>query len=210
MHYIYLHGFASRPLSRKATYFRQQFAERNLTLQVPELDGGNFAALTISSQLAILREATGGEPCILIGSSLGGYLAALYASLQTEVARVVLLAPAFCFPRRWEEALGEEEFLAWKRDGSREFFHYGEGKPMPIGYGLIEDGLQYVDYPDVQQPSLVLHGTMDSVVPLDYAREFARRHPDTATLVDLEADHELASALPEIWQHTERFLFGQD
>ncbi len=207
MNYVYLHGFASRPASRKATYFRQRFAEQGINLQVPALDGGDFENLTVSGQLAIVDACVAGQPSVLIGSSLGGYLAALYASRHPEVERTVLLAPAFCFPRRWEQDLGAEAFEAWRNEGSREVFHYGVGRTLRIGFRLIEDGLQYEDYPNVPQPSLILHGLRDDVVPVEYARTFAQRHPETAQLVELDTDHEMADALEDLWNYTARFLF---
>jgi pimeloyl-ACP methyl ester carboxylesterase len=207
MRYIYLHGFASRPASQKATYFRERFAERGLELHVPALDGGNFEGLTITGQLEVIREHAAGEPCVLIGSSLGGYLAAVYASRHPEVERIVLLAPAFCFPRRWEDELGAETFAAWKAEGSRPVFHYGEGREMRIGFGLIEDGMQYEDYPAATQPSLLLHGLSDTVVPVEYSRHFVELYPECSTLVEIETDHEMGDVLPLLWSHTSSFLF---
>ena len=53
----------------------------------------------------------GADPLVLIGSSMGGYLAALYASRASQasqafgrpVAALVLMAPAVDFHRRWAE-----------------------------------------------------------------------------------------------------------
>lgn len=207
MRYIYLHGFASRPASRKATYFRERFSEKGIVLDVPALDGGNFEGLTITGQLAIIRQYAAGEPCVLIGSSLGGYLAAVYAARHPEVERIVLMAPAFCFPRRWEEELGAEAFAAWKATGSRPVFHYGEGRETRIGFGLIEDGLQYEDYPAATQPSLLLHGLADTVVPVEYSRRFVELYPHHAQLVEIETDHEMGDVMPFLWSLTASFLF---
>ena len=54
------------------------------------------------------REAAA-KPAILMGSSLGGYLAALYACQHPEIERLILLAPAFQFPRRWREQFSAPE-----------------------------------------------------------------------------------------------------
>ncbi len=207
MNYVYLHGFASRPASRKATFFRERFASLGLELQVPALDGGDFENLTVSGQLAIVESCVAGRPSVLLGSSLGGYLAALCAARHPEIQRTILLAPAFCFPRRWEEDLGPDAFEAWRQEGSREVFHYGVGKTLRIGFQLIEDGLQYEDYPVVHQPALLLHGIRDTVVPADYAREFVRRHPDSAQLLELDTDHEMGDVLEDLWNATHHFLF---
>ena len=103
---IYLHGFASGPGSKKARMFAGWFKEKGVELSVPALDGGDFRNLTLTGQLEVIEREAQGQPCALIGSSLGGYLAALYAARREEVQRLVLLAPAFGFARRWAASLG--------------------------------------------------------------------------------------------------------
>jgi len=67
-----------------------------------------------------------GEPLILMGSSLGGYLAALYAERHPKaVDRLILLAPAFEFLQRWRARLSAREIEQWKREGSIPIYHYG-------------------------------------------------------------------------------------
>src|SRR5262245_28397540 len=80
MRYVYLHGFASGPQSRKAQFFREKLASVGVALEIPALDEGDFEHLTITRQLAFLTRLLLGEPVVLMGSSMGGYLAALYAS----------------------------------------------------------------------------------------------------------------------------------
>jgi pimeloyl-ACP methyl ester carboxylesterase len=86
-------------------------------------------------------------------------------------------------------------------------FHYGQGRTVELGYQLIEDGRQYEDYPQVQQPALIFHGKNDTVVPAGFSVEFARRHPQ-AQLHLMESDHELLNVLGDMWMETEKFLFG--
>src|SRR4051794_37956217 len=122
--HVYLHGFASAPSSRKAQFFRERYAEHGTPLEIPELDEGDFQNLTISSQLAVIEKLINGRPAVLIGSSMGGYLAALYASKHPEVEKLLLLAPAFYFPQRWPLSLGPEKVAAWEQTGTMEFYHY--------------------------------------------------------------------------------------
>ncbi len=70
---IYLHGFASGPGSRKAQLFLRRFAERGVSLEIPDLAAGDFEHLTISGQLAVIETVARGEAVSLMGSSLGGY-----------------------------------------------------------------------------------------------------------------------------------------
>src|SRR5690242_18341270 len=103
---LYLHGFASGPRSSKARYFHERLTKAGARVEVPDLAAGDFERLTITGQLGVIARLAAGEPVSLIGSSLGGYLAALYAARHPEVRRVVLLAPGFAFARRWPEWLG--------------------------------------------------------------------------------------------------------
>jgi pimeloyl-ACP methyl ester carboxylesterase len=204
---IYLHGFASGPQSGKAQWFRKRFAERGIELEIPELVEGDFEQLTITGQLQVIERTAAGEPVSLMGSSMGGYLAALYASRHPEVEKLVLLAPAFQFPQRWPEELGEEIAAAWRETGRLEVFHYGEGRQRYVGWQLIEDAARYDPEPSFFQPALIFHGTKDTVVPPAYSEQFAARHTN-AQLTLLPSDHQLTDSTERIWAATEPFLFG--
>jgi len=207
VNFVYLHGFASGPGSAKARYFRERFAEAGRDLAVPDLARGGFERLTITGQLAEVERAAGAGPVVLIGSSMGGYLAALYAARQPEVERVVLMAPAFGFARRWPEALGAAQVEEWRRTGWLETWHYGENRPARISSALLDDGARYEDYPGFAQPALIFHGSRDTVVPPGYSEEFARRRPN-ARLHILDSDHELRDVIGRIWEESRGFLFG--
>jgi len=200
--YIYLHGFASGPTSKKAAYFSRRFAEHGLELRVPDLTEGDFEHLTLTAQLRVVeREA----PLYLIGSSMGGYLAALYAARHPEVERVVLLAPAFGFARRWPESLGAAQAEEWRRTGWITVYHYAEQTERRIGYQLLEDSARYEDYPAVSQPALVFHGRRDTVVPCQFSVEFGARNPGARVEI-IDSDHELVDQLDYLWGEVARFL----
>ena len=95
---------------------------------MPALDEGDFERLTLTAQLAIIERLADSGPINILGSSMGGYLAALYAARHPEVRRVVLLAPAFRLAERWEARLGEAAMADWRQTGSMTVFHYGEGR----------------------------------------------------------------------------------
>jgi pimeloyl-ACP methyl ester carboxylesterase len=205
MRILYFHGFASGPQSGKAQWFRRAFAEYGVDLEIPELVEGAFEDITITGQLGVIERRARGERVSLIGSSMGGYLAALYASLHPEVEKLVLLAPAFHFPQRWPEELGEEKTAEWRRTGRLEVFHYGEGQPQHVGWGLIEDALRYDPEPSFRQPALIFHGVNDAVVPPAYSEAFAARHPN-AKLRLLSSDHQLTDVTQIIWEDVKPFL----
>lgn len=207
MKFIYLHGFASSPASRKAQFFARKFAEEGVHLEVPSLETEGFENLTITAQLRVIENIAQNESSRLIGSSLGGYLGALYASLHPEVDRLLLLAPAFGFAERWELRLGSEVFAAWKRSGFLEVPHYATGTTQRVGFGLIEDGLRYPAEPAFPQPAMIFHGLADDVVPVDFSRRFVADHPN-AQLHEKSSGHELTDVMEEIWAESRSFLLA--
>jgi len=170
---------------------------------IPRLDEGRFEEMTISTQLRVIERAVGQQPAILMGSSLGGYLAALYAARhQPEIERLVLLAPAFHFPRRWQERYSDQD---WKREGSMQVYHYGDKRERRLGYQFVEDAAQYEDEPEFSQPALILHGVHDSVVPAGVSSAYAARHSHVK-LILLESGHELTDVLEPMWTEVSKYL----
>jgi pimeloyl-ACP methyl ester carboxylesterase len=203
---LYLHGFASGPSSGKAQFFRARFAERGVELEIPNLVEGDFENLTITGQLGVIQRTARGEPVVLMGSSMGGYLAALYASKHSEVSKLVLMAPAFHFPQRWPEELGPEKTRHWRETGRLEVYHYAENRPAYVGWGLIKDGLNYDPVPHFTQPALIFHGTDDSVVPAAYSEDYASNHANVKLRL-IKSDHQLSDVTQVMWEETAAFLF---
>lgn len=205
MKFVYLHGFASSPASGKAQFFAGKLREEGLEVAVPYLENEGFRNLTVSGQLKVIEGAAQGQSVRLIGSSMGGYLASLYAALHPETEKLLLLAPAFGFADRWKLRLGEETMQLWARQGFIEMMHYASGKPEPVGYGLIEDGLRYPAEPNFLQPALIFHGIQDDVVPVDFSRTFASSRTNVQ-LTELNSGHELNDVMEVIWHASRDFL----
>ena len=182
------------PSSGKARYFREHLERAGAHVAVPDLADGDFEHLTISHQLEVVARAAGRGPVSLIGSSLGGYLAALYAARHIEVRRVVLLAPAFGFGRRWQERLGTAQMERWRSTGWMEVYHYAQNRSCRLGYGLMADAAGYEDEPDFRQPALIFHGAHDDVVPVQASACFAAEHL-SARLGILDSGHDLLNVL---------------
>jgi pimeloyl-ACP methyl ester carboxylesterase len=202
---LYLHGFASSPGSRKAQFFAGKLRELGFNVEVPDLAKGCFEQLTISGQLKLIETLSRTEPLILIGSSLGGYLAALYAARHAEVDRLILLAPAFGFHQLWTAEMGPDRLAEWRSHGVIPVFHYGEQREVPLGFQLMEDASRFEPFPDFHQPALLFHGNQDSSVPVQQSLAFVRDHTN-ARLVRLESGHDLIDVLEPIWKECETFV----
>jgi|ERR1700728_566712 len=202
---LYLHGFASSPASRKAQFFAARLDSQGIRLEIPALDEGDFEHLTVTRQLRLIERLIEGAPAILIGSSLGGYLAALYASKHPEIHRLILLAPAFDFYHLWLSSLGPEAVASWERKGALPIFHHAHLREVPLDFEFMRDAARCPPFPHFVQPALLFHGNDDAVVPVHHSLLFAAAHPNVR-LSRLDSGHELTDVLSTIWLESRSFL----
>jgi pimeloyl-ACP methyl ester carboxylesterase len=209
MEYLYLHGFASAPASSKAQFLRSKFAQLGLTLHVPDLNLGDFGGLTLTKQLQFLVNEYGDRPIAVIGSSLGGYLAAHFATIKiTKVQKLVLLAPAFQFGDRIAQGVGAELMAQWRTDGELKFYHYGSDRQVPLQYKFWLDASSYQDpVPDSELPILIIHGLHDDVIPPQLSKDFAAKYANVELKL-VDSDHRLADRqmLEFLWRNVQAFL----
>jgi len=166
------------------------------------VSSGDFASGTIShwreDVLAVLDELTSG-PVVLIGSSMGGWLACLAALARPErVKSMVLIAPAADFTDKlMQPSLGPEALLAIEQDGHwmRPSDYGDEG--YPITKALIEDGCQWSILPGpvaIDCPVRILQGGQDPDVPWAHALALAQAlmGPDVVFTLIRDGDHRLS------------------
>jgi pimeloyl-ACP methyl ester carboxylesterase len=205
---LYLHGFASGPSSNKARFLSERLGALGIPMEVPDLTPGpeGFERSSPSSMLAIAEDllARATPPHAIIGSSLGGYLAALAASRDPSVERLVLMAPAFRLFERWERRLGPVELARWEREGL-ETMHYATNRNRRIGWRFFEDARKLPAFPVVRVPTLCIAGTRDDTVPFADVEAFVERTP-SARLVPVDDGHDLARSLDLILQQARAFL----
>lgn len=207
---VYLHGFTSSPASQKAVFFHERLRERGIDVVIPDLNGPDFRQLTISGALreaaAALEEAKIAERgAVLIGSSLGGYLAAILASRDPRIRAAILMAPAFDLPARWTAWLGEEGIANWRQSRELEVDHHATGEKATLGFGFYLDAMGHPPYPRPSCPTLILHGLHDESVGIGTSRKIAEGSP-TIQLVELDSDHGLLDVRDRLWDETISFL----
>jgi pimeloyl-ACP methyl ester carboxylesterase len=207
--YLYLHGFASSAASKKGVRLRDVFAARGAELHLPDLNRPSFATLDHDAMLAevdrVAGQAPAGAPVRLIGSSLGGWLAARWAELNpARTDRVVLLCPGFDMVSRWPAFLGPERIEKWRSRGYLPFPD-ASGAPVPVHWGFVESALRHPPTPTTPCPTLILHGREDVVVPIEGSRAYTEAHAHV-TLRELDDDHALTATLPAIESEVLRFF----
>jgi NAD+ kinase len=206
---VYLHGFASDPEGRKAKAISSALRERGIPIAVPDLNQGEggFEGLTITRMLASTRKACqrvrrlaalpADAPVVLIGSSLGGYVASLLASEDASVVGLFLMAPAFDFARSALARLTDEARQELAASGSLPMHHYGEDRPARASKALFDDGATYAAFPDVTCPTVILHGRNDESVPVRLTETFADGRRNVHVVV-VEDGHRLRHSLDTV------------
>ena len=210
MHILYLHGFASSARSSKAAFFGRQLRQHGIELLTPDLNEPDFSTLTITRMVertAGTIDALPDGPVVLIGSSLGAFVAVQTAlGSPGRVDRLILLAPALDFNGNRTRDLGDRGLSEWERTGRLNVFHYGYGRMMPVHYGLYTDARGYdCVNAALAMPILIFQGRLDTAVDPVMVEQWARARPN-AELHLLDDDHQLASSLEVIWKETSRFL----
>ncbi|MBN2386680.1 MAG: alpha/beta fold hydrolase [Anaerolineales bacterium] len=149
---LYIHGSESSSQTFKAQYLRSRF---------PDMITPDFSDLVperLSELNAIIGET---NEWTLIGSSLGGMVATIYADRYPErVRKLILLAPALNLPE----------------------FEIQVRQPIRV-------------------PAVIVHGTLDRIVPPGPVRKMAERVFPKLTYIVVEDDHRLHEAIRDLdWQ----------
>ncbi len=165
--------------------------------------GGRFADGCMSAwrddALTVLDQLTRG-PQVLVGSSMGGWIALLLALARPQQIRaLVLLAPAPDFTQAiFDDELSPTERKHLLRNGHIERPSEYSDQPYLITQRLIEDGRQHLllDRPiDLTCPVRILHGMRDSDVAWQRSLTLLERlQSDDVTLTLLKnGDHRLSN-----------------
>jgi pimeloyl-ACP methyl ester carboxylesterase len=169
--------------------------------------GGDFADGTIGRWLeesAAVFESHANGPQVLVGSSMGGWLALLLArplkgrKMKGSIAGLVLIAPAVDFTEElmWKKFPPDvrrqiETEGSWQRPSE-----YSEA-PYPITRGLIEEGRKHLLLGGLIEtgcPVRILQGVKDPDVPWQHAAELSSRlaQDDVVLTLVKDGDHRLS------------------
>jgi pimeloyl-ACP methyl ester carboxylesterase len=220
---VFLPGFRSDMTGDKATMLAAFCAERGQAMLRFDYSGhgassGAFEDGTIGAwaadAVAAIDALTAGK-LILVGSSMGGWIALLTAVARPDrIAALVGIAAAPDFTQRlmWD-AMAPPEREELQRDGVL-YLPSQYGDPTPITRALIEDGASHLVLTGrvpLRCPVRLLHGQADPDVPWELALEIVRQveTPDARVTLIKDGDHRLSRPADlEVLRQTVAGLLG--
>jgi pimeloyl-ACP methyl ester carboxylesterase len=204
--FVWLSGFKSDMQGGKVTALQDWAAGDNVSCLAFDYSGhgqssGAFEDGTVSAwradTLAVIDALTDG-PLILVGSSMGGWMALLAAMARPDrVAGLVLIAPAPDFTEKlmWPGFSSAAQTEIMETGRTLRPSDYDE--PYVITRGLIEDGRrwQVLDTPiGFDGPVRILQGMQDADVPWQHAEKLVDviTSPDLVFTKIKDGDHRLS------------------
>jgi pimeloyl-ACP methyl ester carboxylesterase len=207
---FWLGGFNSDMAGTKALALDAHAAERGLAMRRFDysghgISGGRFEEGTISrwleEALAVFDRTTGKQ--ILIGSSMGGWIALLLAEAhriagKSRVGGIVLIAPAVDMTRAlmWAE-MDEAARATLMKEGRWMRPSDYSTEPYPITKALIEDGDRHLFGSRLIEtgcPVHIIQGLRDTDVPWRHATALVSRFASDDVVLTLikDGDHRLS------------------
>lgn len=207
MRWLYLHGFASGPESQKGVAVASHVhATRGAVVERLNLRVPSFEHLLGTAMIEHVEQTLGGEPGILIGSSLGAWVALRVAERTRSVRGVVLLAPAIGLAAGWKRRL-PNSVEGWRRTGWLPVEDHALGGIRRVHIGFLDD-VDAIDAhgdPDVGIPVLLIHGRQDDVIPIAGSRDWASGR-ENVRLVEVDDGHQLTDSLATILAEIDAFV----
>jgi len=174
---ILCHGMESNKESEKLIFLSRALAQKGiLSLRFDFAcagESGRFEEITYSGEVEDLQAAFSfilkkAAKIAILGSSMGGTVALLFAAQEPTVAALVTVA-APVHPERFpDRLLTQDQVRDWRECGYT--FYHGQR----INLALLHD-LQKINVPaaakKISCPALIIHGETDDTVPVEEAYE---------------------------------------
>jgi len=204
---VFCPGYASDMNGTKATALLEICEHERLAMLRFDYSGhgrsgGEFIDGSIGSWLEdaafIISQVVPQQELLIVGSSMGGWIALLLAlRLKAQLCGLLLIAPAPDFTERLIlPELSADQLHTIKMQGVlHRPSEYGE--PLPLTWRLLEEGRAHLllDAPiAVHCPVRILHGMQDADVPWKLSLELAEQleTPDVRLVFVKDGDHRLS------------------
>lgn len=200
---ILCHGMESNKESEKLVALGRALAQKGvLALRFDFAcageSSGKFEEITYSGEVEDLRAAFSlmlrypVQRVAILGSSMGGTVALLFAAEEPRVTNLVTIAAPLHLKKITDNLLTREEVWNWRRSG---FFVY-HGRRINIS--LLND-MEKLNVPEAAKkifcPVLIIHGDADETVPVEEAYElYSHLRGPKRIRIFKGADHRLSDA----------------
>lgn len=217
---VYLPGFRSSMKGRKGNFLLSYCQEMSLEYvcfdyrAFGESKGDWSTEASISNWLAdtlwILDHVVQSRSTVLVGSSMGGWLALIATQrILDRIHGLVLLAPAVDMTRFYPDPKQRPHLVQYDKEGQRRKYYrvpniYDDQEPYIIYEDFLHDGEQYcllngpVSIDPGDTPIRILHGEQDIDVPLERSRHLIHKLQSTSEMTNTslrviqKGDHRLS------------------
>lgn len=204
---IFLHGLMSGMHSSKALYLIDYCKKNNYNFTIFDNFGhghatGQFTDQTISSWLegvALVLDELIDDQAIIVGSSMGGWLALLAAlKFPNKVKGLICLAPAADFTEDIWHNLSPTDQSRIQKESVLEISGRSCEYRYPISYKLIEDAKKHLlltkNEIDINIPVHLIHGMLDEDVPYEISLKLLEKITSKQIILKLvkDAKHNLS------------------
>ena len=187
---LFAHGFEGTPEGSKPSYMRDELGWDVVAPSMSEL------GWTMEQETAVLLRIIDedGPFDIIAGSSMGGLAAANASNLRPdEKFSLLLIAPAFGLGDLWREGAKPEGLAQWEKDGSIPYFMNGLGIEVTLDWEFFLSA-ERMSWPKLNHPTVILHGNLDDIVPIENSRKVAKEDAHVVELIEIEDGHRMQKA----------------
>jgi dipeptidyl aminopeptidase/acylaminoacyl peptidase len=177
------------------------------------LSDGTHSELTISAGVTNLRDAVftlrrlewaAGAKIGGLGSSFGACAMLILQGLESPFHVLGLKSPASFLPEAYENEHGEEGMQSWAKTGTSDVTGYS--------YATYLDSFKHNIYAysrTISCPTMIVHGSADTIVPISQSFRLARALPNCIALHVLNGvnhDYKQPGALETLAAHQKAFF----
>lgn len=169
----------------------EAFGNNNYTKQLYDL---NVVVDWVCDSNNIHQKAIDTNSIYLIGHSMGGGIATLFAARDNRIKKLITWAGISECKTPWTN-WSEEKLQEWKRTGVEYYLNGRTKQNMPLYYQLHQNYLDNASALNIETtmrslsiPVLICHGSLDTSVPIKKAYDLHSWQP-SSILFTVESDH---------------------
>ena len=199
MRVLFAHGFEGSPNGGKPTHMIEELGW-DVVAPVMSVKGWN-----IEQETEVLLELIDSDDFdLIVGSSMGGLAAANASELRPDATfGVLLIAPAFGLEEMWHKRLSISEMEYWEKKD--EYPYKGFELEMTLGWDFMQTASR-MSWPQLNHPTVILHGIQDDVVPIENSRRVIREQANVIELMELDDGHRMQKSKPHFQRAAEMCL----